>query len=115
MTIGIRAERRKKRAQRRLPALVGKKELSHVAGHDGEIRVRRAQPAGIAFDPAHPIAVRPLPGDVEHGRRRIDPGHPVTQPGQLSGDEPGSAAQVDDLDRAQLRRELQVEARLAVG
>ena len=47
MTIGIRAERRKKRAQRRLPALVGKKELSHVAGHDGEIRVRRAQPAGI--------------------------------------------------------------------
>jgi hypothetical protein len=73
-----------------------------VAGHDRQVGAGCAQPAGIALDPQHPIAVWSVPGDVEHPRRRVDPDHPVTPPGQLAGDEPRTAAEIDDRGRAQL-------------
>jgi hypothetical protein len=56
-----------------------------------------------------------LPRDLDHPRCRVDPRQPVTLPGELAGDEPGTAAEVDDRDRADLGRELRVETRLRIG
>jgi hypothetical protein len=58
---------------------------------------------------------RLVPGDVDHRRRRVDPGQPVILPRQHARDLPGTACEVDDRSGVQLGGKLQIEVRLRVG
>ena len=71
-----------------------------------------ASPSIQRTSPVH----RARSGQREHRRRRLDADHPEAVLGELAGDQPGAAAQIDDGHRAEfLGERAGSEARLRIG
>ncbi len=75
----------------------GQEYLEDVAAHDREVEaLGEDDTAGIALNPAHPVAARTPARHGQHGLRRIEPGDGVPALGQGACQLTGTAADIHD-------------------
>jgi hypothetical protein len=90
------------------PFLIRDEDLRHVAGHRRQVRLHRGQRVRRPVHPAHPVAERLGPGDVQRRQRGIEPGNREAPRREQAGEGPGAAPDVQHRTCPELRRHRRV-------